>query len=122
MPPLDDLPKTNDIPEIEKADRAMVYLTVDWSVPERKARRVVEDALGSLPDLGFKFYVVEEDGPVTGPWLISRGWTKYPGGNGSLLWFERGSRIETEYLPGHSGTEPIIRKTLAMWGRSPSQR
>lgn len=121
MSPLDNQPKTDDIQEIERTDRAIVYLTVDWSVPERNARKVVQAALASLPDLGFVFYTVDEDGPITGPWLISHGWTRHPTGYGSLLWFERGIRIETELLPGHAGSESIIRKTIALWGPSAQQ-
>ncbi len=86
-------------------------------MPERLVRPVVQSAIASLPDLGFEFFAIEEDGPVTGPWLISHGWTKYPGGYGSLLWFEHGKQVDKELLPGTLGAEAIVRKTLALWGQ-----
>jgi hypothetical protein len=86
-------------------------------MPERRARQVVQSAIASLPDLGFEFFAVEEDGPATGPWLISHGWTKHPLGCGSLLWFERGKQVAKELLPDRLGAEAIAHKTLALWGQ-----
>jgi hypothetical protein len=112
-----DLALTRDTAAIERAARAIVYLAVDWSMPERLARQVVQSAISSLPDLGFECFAMEEDGPISGPWLLSHGWTKYPGGYGSLLWFENGKQVAKELLPGQLGAEAIIRKTLSLWGQ-----
>jgi hypothetical protein len=116
MPP-HDLAITSDTGAIERAARAIVYLAVEWSMPERLARPIVQSAIGSLPELGFKFFAVEEDGPITGPWLIAHGWTKHPTGCGSLMWFEDGKTVAKELVPGELGAEAIVRKTLALWGQ-----
>jgi hypothetical protein len=115
MPP-HDLAMTSDTTAVERAGRAIVYISVEWSMPERHARPVVQAAMELLPDLGFEFFAVEEDGPVTGPWLISHGWTKYPTGYGSLIWFENGKPVAQELLPARLGADAIVRKTLALWG------
>lgn len=106
---------TSDTDAIERAARAIVYLSVEWSGPERLTRRVVQSAIEALPDLGFEFFAVEEDGTITEPWLISRG-CHHPRGCGSLMWCEQGRRVHTELLPGKLGAEAIVRKTLALWG------
>ena len=108
---------TRNTAAIEHATRAIVYIGVEWSMPERFARLAVQAAIKCLPELGSEFFVVEEDGPVTGPWLISHGWTEYPNGCGSLLWFENGKLVAKELLPGRLGTEAIVRKTFALWGQ-----
>jgi hypothetical protein len=115
--PSGDLAMTSGTGAIERAVRAIVYIAVDWSMPERLARPVVRAAVGSVADLGLEFFVVKEGGPVTVPWLISRGWTRHSRGYGSLMWFERGRLVATELLPGRLGAAGVVRKTRELWGR-----
>lgn len=107
---------TDDVGRIERAPRAIVYLTVDWSVVEHRSREAVLAALAALPpELGFEFYTVREDGPTTAPWLAARGWPAYTSGNGPLLWFEHGQVVGKELLPGHVGAEAIVARTRSIW-------
>lgn len=116
--PSDDLVMSTDTRAIEQAARALVYLTVEWSMPERLVRPLVQSAIRSLPDIGFQFFAVQEDGPVTAPWLKSHGWLRGPTGAGSLIWFEHGKPVAEERAPGKVGAKAIARKTVALWGLS----
>src|SRR3954467_294529 len=44
-----DFAPTEDVNRIERARRALVYVTVDWSMPERHARAVVRAAIDAIP-------------------------------------------------------------------------
>src|SRR4051794_19781683 len=114
-----DFAPTEDVNRIERARRALVYVTVDWSMPERHARAVVRAAVDAIPPaLDVDYFTVQEDGRAAAPWLASHGWPASPRGYGSLLWFDRGNLVATELLPAQVGIGRIIAQTLALWGQS----
>jgi hypothetical protein len=108
---------TTDTALIERAARAVVYLAVDWSMPERLSREVVRTALAALQDVRFEFFAVPEDGgEEIARWLASHGLQGAAVGNGSLLWFEQGRRVAMELLPAYVSPRAIVAKTRSMWG------
>lgn len=120
--PLDDFPITADIDQITRADRALVYLAVDWSIPERRSRAAVLTAVAALGDINFEVYAVQEDGRDTGPWLGSYGWPEVHFGYGSLIWMERGRVVAKELLPGDKGPQAVIVTTRSLWGHGVIER
>ena len=94
-----ELVPTRDLGAVEGAGRAMVYLTVQWSMQERFSRIVFKEARGelvSLSDRGVEVFVLEEDDPAAREWLAARGWSRSPAGVGSVLWLERGRVVASE--------------------------
>jgi hypothetical protein len=117
MPPY-EFAITSSPTAIDAAERAIVYLTVDWSMPERHSREAIAAALAALEQLDFEFFSVSEDDELMRPWLRSHGFTEYRLGYGSLLWLERGHQVAKELLPGHVGSEVVVAKTRSLWGQS----
>jgi len=106
--------------------RAVVYPTVDWSVPERRARRAFFEAAEQLlkghPDLGVTFYSLDEEAAAfrgflaalaIGPYSVGG---TYARGCGSIIWLEAGRMLHFAVAGHLIGSEGIINTTLALWG------
>ena len=65
------------IPHILAAERAMVFISVTWSAPERNARREFEEAVTrwetELPDHAIEFFRLEIDEDLVAG-LAHRAW------------------------------------------------
>lgn len=109
---------------IRAASRVLVYLTVDWSVPERASRQAFLEAARRLSanqaDLGIAFYSLDEEAPVVRDFLIPFGCSgKYAQGSGGLIWLESG-RMAAVAVAGHLlGADGIVERTLDLWGGRP---
>lgn len=105
---------------IREAPRALVYLKVDWSGPERTSRRAFFEAVERLSKdhaiLGIRFYLLDEEADPVRAFLISSGFdVKHPRGSGSLIWLESGQAVDSVdngYLLGAAG---IVERSLALW-------
>jgi hypothetical protein len=68
---------TETIETICKAPKALVYLSVPWSVPERRAREAFRTAVARLvegrSDLGVAYFILDEEAEVTQDFLITLG-------------------------------------------------
>jgi hypothetical protein len=105
---------------IHLVSRALVYLTVDWSAPERVARRAFFETVEKLSKdhtaLGIVFYSLNEENMTTRDFLASLGFNvKYTRGCGSLIWLESGRRVAYAVAGHLLGTAGIIERTLALW-------
>jgi len=103
---------------INHVPRAVVYLGVDWSMPERRSREIVLAALDEMSAVDFAFFALQEDDENILQWLALKGWRTIPLGNGSLLWFENGNLIASEIYPAIIGSKGISSKTRTMWPSS----
>jgi hypothetical protein len=93
---------TNDelIAAIMVAPRAIVFLTVPWSCPERTARADFRKAVVRLAEVGMQVeaFSVDEESELAQKWLGTLGLPQpygcgTPLGWGSVLWMESGQLV-----------------------------
>jgi hypothetical protein len=110
------------IPQILAAERAMVFISVTWSAPERNARREFEEAAGrwkvEFPDHAIEFFRLNIDEELFAQdWLIGLGFGVFiPMGAGSLLWLEKGKVVDNAPVVNVLGKSGIIERTNQRWG------
>jgi hypothetical protein len=95
--------------------RAIVYLTVQWSVQERQSRKVFEDVCTELSksgSLAIGTFILDENDPVALDWLHE----KAPVRSGAMLWVENGKSVATDATPYVTGANEIVQKTRLLWG------
>jgi hypothetical protein len=104
------------------ARRALVVLTVEWSGPERQARRAFRAAAEKIDaeyrDLGVEFFSIIEDEDSCQAWLASLAvpqlGTGYPCGAGSVLWLEQG-KVVSSVVAGSTLDDDITKRSLSLW-------
>jgi len=111
---------SHNMEEIERARRAIVYLTVEWSEPVRRSRGIFEALCAKLPKTGLEkieVFVLDEDSPATLAWLREKSLlvAPVPVGSGKIFWLEYGKLIAEEPVPFNSGIQEIVKKTRALW-------
>jgi hypothetical protein len=105
---------------VMEAPRAVVFLTVPWSSPEREARHVFQEAVRSISDeyrhLRVQFFTVDED--AAQPWLATLGVPQIGGGYslgvGSILWLEKG-KVVSFLVGGCHLEDEIVNRSLSFW-------
>ncbi len=109
------------IPLICESSRAVVFISVPWSGPERISREVFRVAVAKLekefPDHGMSFYRLEadEDEPSQ-RWLTSVAHPNYAiAGAGAILWVKSGSVISSELNASSIGVNGIFDRSLSVW-------
>lgn len=105
---------------IREAPRALVFISVPWSTPERHARQVFRAAVSKLeagsPDLGTNYFHLDVEDEVSQRWLLSVGFLQFAGlGVGSLLWLESGQVISSEISANSLGVEGVVVRSMALW-------
>lgn len=106
---------------IREVPRALVFISVPWSVPEPHGRQAFRAAVATLeekhPDLGIEFFrlEVDEDEPSQ-QWLSSVGYPQFAGmGAGSLLWLQSGQVLATEINANSLGAAVIVARSTSLW-------
>ena len=103
------------------APRALVFISVPWSMSERHGRQVFRAAASILEekhaDLGIAFFRLEVDEDETSQqWLISVGYPQFAGtGAGSLLWLQSGRVLAAEINALSLGTSGIVARSMSFW-------
>jgi len=102
---------------------ALIYLSVNWSDPERTSRSLFFRAgvplLGLYPVLELSCYIFDEEREDCRMWLESLGHVELARaaheGRGPVVWLEYGELID--WIPSSLplGPEGIIRRTLTLW-------
>jgi hypothetical protein len=106
---------------IKEAPRALVFISVPWSGPERQGRQVFRAAAATLDEkhaeLGIVFFRLEVDEDETSQqWLSSVGYLQFAGmGAGSLLWLEAGRVLATEINALSLGVSGIVDRSTSLW-------
>ena len=106
---------------IRDAPRALVFISVPWSGPERQGRQVFRaaaDILGEKHvDLGIAFFRLEVDEDETSQqWLMSVGYPQFAAmGAGSLLWLQSGQVLATEIHALSLGASGIVDRSTSLW-------
>ena len=111
------------IAAINAAPRALVFLTVPWSCPERTARADFRKAVVRLAEIGLpvEAFTVDEEAELAQRWLGALGLPEpygrgVPIGWGSVLWLESGRVVG---FVGHGIDERavgIIGRSRELWG------
>lgn len=111
---------------IHEAARALVFISVPWSIYERHSRRAFYTAVTRLEsahsELGIRFFRLDADeDPVSHDWLKSVGFPGLDGaGAGSLLWLNTGKVVSDELNANSLGVSGIVSRTISLWGSKPS--
>jgi hypothetical protein len=108
---------------VAAAARALVFLTVPWSVPERHARLAFRAAAEQLASehahLGIEFFALDEDATWCQSWLAGLGvrqlGTGYPLGAGSMLWLESGRAVSSEIGGCSLRAGDIVARSVSLW-------
>jgi hypothetical protein len=112
---------------IREAARALAFISVPWSGPERQGRQVFRAAAAILDekhaDLGIAFFRLEVDEDETAQqWLISVGYPQFAGmGAGSLLWVQGGHALATEINASYVGVSGIVARSTMLWANPAEQ-
>lgn len=95
----------------------MVFLTADWSPQDRVSRKILREAVATMPsEVRFEFFVLSEDDPCSAAWLLEHGWVyKHKVGYGSVLWYEHGRLVAKETFPHIWGATRIVQRTVFLW-------
>jgi hypothetical protein len=114
-----------DLCSISDADRAMAFLSVVWSGPERHSRVVFLDAVGQLerehPDTGASFWIVPEtcDGFVE--WASPRDLAEASAsGCGAVAWLSHDHVVASELDAAECGAGRLVAITLTLWPPEPA--
>ncbi|MFO0798333.1 MAG: hypothetical protein U0804_12720 [Gemmataceae bacterium] len=110
---------------VNAAPRALVFLTVPWSGPERSARAQFRAAAHRLaaehPELGIEFFSLDEEADWCQAWVGAFGIEGLgygvPRGAGSMLWLERGRLVSSELGGAGLAAGGIVARTLWLWAR-----
>lgn len=109
------------VAQIRSAERALVFISVPWSGPERQAREVFRAAASRLEELVPELHVrlfrleVDEDQPSL-RWLSSLGLSQYAeAGAGSLIWLEEGIVTSSELNATSLGIAGIVGRSASLW-------
>ncbi len=113
------------IAAIHEAPRALTFVSVPWSVPERHARQVFRAAVSQLedtcPELDILFFILEVDeDEESRHWLASIGLPQLASaGAGSVVWSERDRVISSEITANALGIAGLVARSMSQWqGRS----
>ena len=106
------------------APQALIFLRVDWSVPERLSRQAFLQAAAWLmrkhDQLGVEFFLMDEESQACQEWLATLPAAKigpvgggHAIGAGSVLWLEKG-RLR-DFQATAPGASEIVDQTVALW-------
>lgn len=113
------------LPAVIAAPRALVFLTVPWSGPERAARAAFRSAAETLangsPELDVQCFSLDEEAEWCQAWLAGLALPQigggYPLGAGSMVWLESGRAVSHEI--GGCSFKPggIVARSRWLWAR-----
>jgi hypothetical protein len=116
------------IAAVRSAPRALIYLSVEWSVPERASRQAFFEAADRLsnekPDLGIAYYLLEEETELSRDFMAALGLPHVSCvlGEGSLVWLEAGRTVAYEFSARLLGASGITGRSLSLWGGKSDDR
>lgn len=103
--------------------KALVYLLVEWSGPERESRNIVYKALSEIPERNLQAFEIDcsnDDKDWVIDWLLKNGeeYVKhYVGGWGETFFVEHGQIVSCIQYPFKQPAE--LRAKLHEWNNQP---
>jgi hypothetical protein len=111
--------------QVLAAPRALLYFSVDWSVPERESRRVFLDVVSILQieglETGIGCFSVQEDTEIGHKLLSLLGRARdFDRGNGELYWLSSGQIVGECPFVARELPATFVSKTRELWNTKPS--
>lgn len=121
-PPVRRPETRSEVETIASSPRAVVYLSVEWSGPERISRKAFAELAGRLgtdyPGVGATLWVVNETTDGAHDWFRTAELPFQAGaGYGAVVWLELGQVVTIEADAGRAGSDALISRTLELWGK-----
>jgi len=112
-----------DLAATHRRERAVVFISVRWSVQERRSRRTFAELIGRItrghPELGVWFGVLSEHSEGADRWFKALALPAAAAtGYGAVVWLQRGRVLGLVPYAAKAGTEELVRHTVQLWGRS----
>jgi hypothetical protein len=112
-----------DVPPVFLANQAIVFMSVDWSGPERRGRQRLQQLIdrcrdSELPQIEF-FVVNEDDDTLRSQFPTSIQCVCTPLGAGSIHWIERGRFVANEVSAGSCTLDHLFARTAELWQPTP---
>jgi hypothetical protein len=110
--------------DVSAAPRALVFLTVPWSGPERTARlafrAAAEQLAAEYAGLAIRFFSLDEDAEWCQRWLAGLAIPQLGGGHplgaGSMVWLENGRPVASEIGGAALQARGVVARSLWLWG------
>lgn len=105
---------------LETEPLAVVYVTVNWSGPERASRFVFQEFASRFgegqPEIGASFRVLGEECPGFADWFAAHridGFQRE--GSGGVVWLALGRVVHLEHHAAYVGIKGLREATLHVW-------
>ncbi len=110
-----------DLDVISAEPVVVVFLSVEWSGPERLSRRVFSEfgtrVAERHPRAFLPFWIVNEETEGVVEWLRDLGLSEsLSAGSGAVVWLSRGQTIASEINAAVAGVTGLESRTLALLG------
>lgn len=112
----------NVLESIARAKRAIVFMSVEWSGPERKRRKAFFQAIGRLHTLAryrdVEAFTLDEDVAELQQRFHSKTYNgAHPLGAGSLFWLAENELVSSS-VHGYEYAEEVLTKAFCIWPTS----
>ena len=108
-----------DLSQVLSAERAVVFMSVDWSSPERVGRQRFYELVERLQEArvaNVEFFVVNEDiDSLRQRFPSAIDCSCVPLGAGAMHWLERGRIVAGEITTSAISVERLFEKSVALW-------
>jgi len=114
----------HDLDEIESAERAVVFLWVEWSMQARQSRAIVEQLVedwnSKYLESAISAYMLDVSEQSGGYWDAVRGWLRAQlqavdsltyGGGGALVWVRCGIIVANSPFAAGAGPTTLLAET-----------
>jgi hypothetical protein len=110
----------DDLSAIEMESHAVIYVSVEWSLPERHSRSVFTQFADLIDreysSIGISFWIVHEEWECIGEWFsLVMPPTSVASGYGAIVWLERGHLLASEENAANAGLQGLVNRTLGLW-------
>lgn len=118
-----EIASETDFLHVLKLDKAIIYLLVDWSGPERFSRNTIYKALNEINHLSIPIFQIDgsdQSQKYIEDWLLAQRENSlqfHYGGWGETLLVSKGEIIDFIKNPGQIGVEKTKEK-LAVWSNN----
>ena len=107
---------------VREVPRAMAFLSVEWSGPERAGRPCFREAVARANELGLEVtgFLFDEESDVCRQWLQSLGLPcpldgQVPRGWGTVIWLEFGRPVHWIVCAYHARTIGLLEVVHSLW-------
>jgi hypothetical protein len=112
-----------EVESTHQQERAVVYISVDWSGQERMSRKTFGEFVHRIErehsGLRVTFWIVTDNSEGIDEWFRTLKLSALAaGGYGALVWLRRGQVQDVEGYAAQAGVESLVKRTLKLWGET----